>query len=391
MARKPITSAVSQFHQLSLAKKIKIIASFSCLNKADLKLINQYQKLPDFVDLENNLGPFKIASNFLVNNRDYFVPMEIEEPSVVAAASRAAKLIREGGGFSGKYLGNQMIGQLQLIGVKSFNKVKKEILKNKKEILKKANQTNKFLLSISGGAKDLEVKKIKNFLVLYLLIDPKDAMGANLVNTMLEKIAPFLAKIAKAEIGLRIISNFAEKRLVFVKGKVPIKKLALDEFSGAKVAQRILYGHKLAEADIYRTVTHNKGVMNGIDAVALATGNDFRAIESGVHSFATRSGKYKPVTKWKLEKNFLKGEIKIPLAIATVGGATATKKAKLALKILGVKNAQELGIVAASVGLANNLAALSVLGTEGIQKGHMKLHQEFLKKQLKHKHQGRLS
>jgi hydroxymethylglutaryl-CoA reductase len=380
MARKPITSNVPRFHQLSLAEKIKIVASFSSLNKKDLALISQYQKLPDFVDLENNFGPFKIASNFLVNKKDYFVPMTIEEPSVVAAASRAAKLIREGGGFSGRYLGNQMIGQLQLIGIKNFERAKKKILKNKKQILKKANGTNKFLLSISGGAKDLKVKKIKNFLVLYLFVNPKDAMGANLVNTMLEEIAPFLARITGAEIGMRIISNFAEKRTVFVTGKVPVEKLALGKFSGTKVAQRILYGQRLAENDIYRTVTHNKGVMNGIDAVALATGNDFRAIESGVHSFATRDGKYKPVTKWKLEKKFLKGEIKSPLAIATVGGATGNKKAKLALKILGVKNAQELGIVAASVGLANNLAALSVLGTEGIQKGHMKLHQEFLRK-----------
>lgn len=380
MARKPITSAVSQFHQLPLAEKIKIVASFSSLNKNDLELIDQYQRLPDFVELENNFGPFKITSNFLVNNKDYFVPMEIEEPSVVAAASRAAKLIREGGGFFGKYLGNQMIGQLQLIGIRNFGKAKKEILKNRKEILKRANETNKFLLSISGGAKDLKIKKIKNFLVLYLFADCKDAMGANLVNTMLEEIASFVAKTSKAEIGLRIISNFAEKRIVSVEGRVPLEKLALGKFSGTKVAQRILYGQKLAENDIYRAVTHNKGVMNGIDAVALATGNDFRAIESGVHSFAARDGKYKPITRWRIEKKFLKGEIKIPLAIATVGGATATKKAKLALKILGVKNAQELGIVAASVGLANNLAALSVLGTEGIQKGHMKLHQEFLRR-----------
>jgi len=308
------------------------------------------------------------------------VPMEIEEPSVVAAASRGAKLIREGGGFLGRYLGNQMIGQIQLLGIRDFKKVRKNILENKKEILKRANETNKFLLEFSGGAKDLKIRKVKKFLVLYLFVDPKDAMGANIVNTMLEKIAPFIAKIAQAEIGVRIISNFAEKRIVFVEGKVPIEKLALREFSGEKIAQGILTVQELAESDIYRAVTQNKGVMNGIDAVALATGNDFRAIESGVHSFASKEGKYKPITKWKLEKNFLKGEIKIPMPIATVGGATSTKKAKLALKILGVKNAQELGIVTASVGLANNLAALSVLGSEGIQKGHMKLHAEFLKK-----------
>lgn len=383
MAKEPITSSIPQFHQLPLVKKIKIITRFSSLNKEDLRLIKQYQKLADFVDFENNLGPFKIATNFLVNNKDYFVPMEIEEPSVVAAASRAAKLIREGGGFFGKYLSNQMAGQLQLIGIKNFKKTKKEILKNKKEILKIANKTNQFLLKISGGAKDLKVRKVKNFLVLYLLVDPKDAMGANIINTMLEKIAPFLAKITKGEIGVRIISNFTEKRIVFVEGKVPIEKLALKNFSGKKVVEGILKAQELADSDIYRAVTHNKGVMNGIDAVAKATNNDYRAIESAVHSFAAKEGKYKPVTKWKLEKNFLKGEIKIPLPIATVGGATSTKKAKLALKILRVKNAQELGIVVAAVGLANNLAALSVLGSEGIQKGHLKLHQEFLRKTAK--------
>lgn len=378
-----MTAGIAGFHQFSLAEKIKIIARFSSLNKEDLKLIRQYQNLPDFIDLENNLGPFKIASNFLVNGKDYFVPMEIEEPSVVAAASRAAKLVREGGGFLGKYLGNQMIGQLQLIGIKNFQRAKEEILKNKEKILEIANKTNEFLLKISGGAKDLEVKRVKNFLVLHLLVDPKDAMGANIINTMLEKIAPLVAEIAQVGIGVRIISNFAEKRMVFVEGKVPIEKLALKNFSGKKVAEGILEAQELADSDIYRAVTHNKGVMNGIDAVALATGNDFRAIESAVHSFASKDGKYKPITEWKLEKNFLKGEIKIPLPIATIGGATGTKKAKLALKILGVKNAQELGIVAASVGLANNLAALSVLGTEGIQKGHLKLHKEFLKKTIK--------
>lgn len=377
------TLALAGFHKLPLLKKLEIIKNFANLDKEDLNLIKKYQGLPDFVDFENNIGPFKIATNFLVNGKDYFVPMEIEEPSVVAAASRAAKWIREGGGFKGKYLGNQMIGQIQFFGLKDFKKAKEKILENKEKILKLANETNKFLFQISGGAKDLKIKKVKKFLVLYLLVDSKDAMGANIVNTMLEKIAFFVAKIIKAKIGVRIISNFAEKRVVFVEGKIPIGKLALENFSGQEVAKRILVAQELAELDIYRAVTHNKGVMNGIDAVALATANDWRAIESGVHSYAAKGGKYKPVTKWKIENNFLKGKIEIPLAIASVGGATGTKKAKLALKILRIKNAQELGVVAAAVGLANNLAALSVLGTEGIQKGHMKLHQEFLKKTAK--------
>ncbi len=370
------SSLISGFYKLSLKEKLKIIKNFCKLNKNDLNLIKKYQELPDFVEKENNIGPFKIATNFLVNGKDYLVPMEIEEPSVVAAACRGAKLIREGGGFFGKYLGNEMVGQLQLIKVKNFQKTKEKILKNKEKILEIANETDKFLIKIGGGAKDLKIKKIKKFLILYLIVDPKDALGANIINSMLEKIAPFLEKITKAKIGARIISNFTENRIVIVEGKVPIEKLALENFSGKEVAQAILFLQKLAENDIFRAVTHNKGVMNGIDAVALATNNDFRAIESAVHSFALKNGKYRPITKWKLEGKFLKGQIKIPLPIAIVGGATQTKKSKLALKILKVKSAQELGIVTASVGLANNLSALSVIATEGIQKGHMRLHRE---------------
>lgn len=377
-----MTSAIPNFHKFSLKEKIEILKKFAKLDEGDLELLKKYQKLPDFSELENNVGPFKIAANFLVNDKSYFAPMETEEPSVVAAASRAAKIIREGGGFKGRYLGNEMIGQLQLLGIKNFSDTEfygicRKIKTNKKEILKLANETNEFLLKIGGGAKDLEIRKVRNFLILYLFVDPKDAMGANIVNTMLEKIAPFVAKITGAKTGVRIISNFAEKRVVFIEGKVPIEKLTLGDFSGEKVAEGILNAQKLAKADVYRAVTHNKGVMNGIDAVALATGNDFRAIEAGVHSWAAKGGRYEPITLWRLQKNFLKGEIKIPLPIATIGGATQTKKAKLALKILRMENAQELGILTASVGLANNLAALSVLGTEGIQKGHMRLHQNF--------------
>jgi len=370
----------SHFYKLSLKKKIEFIKKFSELNREDLEILKSYQKLPDFFDIENNIGPFKIATNFFVEGKEYLVPMETEEPSVVAAASRGAKLIKEGGGFRGRYLGNQMIGQIQLLGVRDFRKSKKKILENKKKILNAANQTNRFLLRIGGGANDIAVKKRGRFLVLYLFVDTKDAMGANIINTMVERISPLLAEYTHATVGLRIISNFAPKRIVSVWARVSINSLELNGFPGEKVAEGILSAQKLAELDIYRAVTHNKGVMNGIDAVALATGNDTRAIEAAVHSFAARRGKYQPIARWKREKEYLRGEIKTPLPIATVGGATSTKKAKLALKILGVKNAQELGIVAGAVGLANNLAALSVLATEGIQRGHMKIHREFVKK-----------
>jgi len=377
------TSAIPGFSKLSLNEKIKILKEFANLNENDIKLIKKYQELPDFLEIENNIGPFKIANNFLINGKDYFVPMEIEEPSVVAAACRAAKLVRVGGGFQGTYLDSKMIGQLQLIKIKNIDEAKENLIKNKEKILEFANESDPVLIRLGGGAKELEIRETKTKygknLVLHLIVDTLDAMGANAVNTMLEKISPIVEDLSKGNVCLRIISNFALKRIVRVKCKIPIKLMERNEFSGEEAAKRFLEAYSLAEADIYRAVTHNKGVMNGIDAVAIATGNDFRAIEAGVHSYACKNGCYKPITKWEINNNFMMGKIEIPLAIATFGGATSSKKAKLALKILRVRNAKELGIVAASVGLANNFAALSVLSTEGIQKGHMKLHQEFLK------------
>jgi hydroxymethylglutaryl-CoA reductase len=373
-------SAIPNFHKLSLKEKLKILEKECSLNKEDLNLIYQYQTLPDFLDVENNIGPFKIATNFLVNNKDFFVPMETEEPSVVAAASKGAKLVREGGGFFGKYLKNIMVGQIQLVNVKEFQKAKERIFKNKEKIIKLANSTNPILIKLSGGAKDLKIKRVGKFLVVYLKVDPKDAQGANIINTMLERISSFLEKLSGGRAILRIISNFSPERVVKVSCKIPIEKLKISKFSPQEIAERIILAYELAKKDVFRAVTHNKGIMNGIDAVALSTGNDFRAIESAIHSFASRDGKYKPVSSWAIKDSFLKGEIKIPLPIATVGGATVTKKARLALKILNVKDAKELGVVAASVGLANNFSALLALSTEGIQKGHMKLHKEFLKK-----------
>lgn len=374
------TSAIPNFHKLSLEEKIKILKKFANLNEKEISFIKEYQKLPDFVDFENNLGPFKIATNFLINNKDYLVPMEIEEPSVVAAASRGAKLIRQGGGFWGRYLGNEILGQIQILKIKDFKKAQKEIYKNKQEILKLANETQKTLWELGGGAKDFFLKKIKNYLVFYLVLDPKDAQGANMMNTMLETISPILEKIAQGEVCSKIVSNYSPRRLVLVEGKVAIEKLKKGKFSGKKVAERILKFMDLARHDIFRATTNNKGIMNGIDAVLLATGNDFRAVEVAVHSFATKNGKYLPLSDWKIKGKFLQGKIVVPMPIATVGGATNTKKAILARKILGVKTAQELGIICAAVGLANNLAAISAIVSEGIQKGHLKLHQEFIKK-----------
>ncbi|MCK4429319.1 MAG: 3-hydroxy-3-methylglutaryl-CoA reductase, partial [Candidatus Aenigmarchaeota archaeon] len=214
-------------------------------------------------------------------------------------------------------------------------------------------------------------------MVLHLVVDTLDAMGANAVNTMVEAINPCVIELTGGKSCLKIISNFAVYRIVSVECKIPIEKLALKDYSGEKVVEGILNACALAKSDIYRASTHNKGIMNGIDAVVLATGNDWRAIEAGVHSYAARK-KYTSIADWQVDGEYLKGKIEIPMAVASIGGATNSKKARLALKILNVKNAKELGIVIASVGLANNLAALSVLGTEGIQAGHMKLHKKFV-------------
>ncbi|OYT43023.1 MAG: hydroxymethylglutaryl-CoA reductase, degradative [Candidatus Aenigmarchaeota archaeon ex4484_56] len=376
------TSAISGFSKLSLIEKINIIKEFANLNEEDLKLIEKYQKLPDFTELENNTGPFKIATNFLVNGKDYFVPMEIEEPSVVAAASRGAKLVRTGGGFTGSYIDSGMIGQIQIVKLENIEETKKILSENKEEFLKIANDTDKIITGLGGGATDIEIREIDTKLgkniVLHLVVNTLDAMGANIVNTMCEAVSNKIRELIDGKIYLRIISNFADKRIVRVGCKIPIDSLSIGDFDGRYVAEGIIYATELAKSDIYRASTHNKGIMNGIDAVALATGNDWRALEAGVHSYAARNGKYASVTDWWIEDKYLNGTIEIPLAIATVGGATNQKKAKLALKILRVKSARELGIVAASVGLSNNLAALSSIISEGIQKGHMRLHKEFV-------------
>lgn len=371
-----MTSAIRSFHKFSLEEKTKILEKSSDLNREDLALIKKYQNLPDFLNIENNIGPFKIATNFLINEKDYFVPMETEEPSVVAAASKGARLIREGGGFLGRYLSNKMMGETLILNVRNFEKAKREIIKEKGKILKMVNETHRELLKLGGGAKDFKLEKIKDYLIFYLTVNPKDALGANMINTMLEKISPYLAKLSGGIIGGSIISNFGGKRLIFIEGKVPVEKLKKNKFSGKEVAERILYFSDLAKNDILRAITHNKGIMNGIDAVLLATGNDFRAVESAVHSFASKNKRYLPLSDWKIENGFLKGEMKIPLPIATVGGATNTKRAKIARKILRIEKAKELGIVCGSVGLANNLAAIFAIVTEGIQKGHLRLQRE---------------
>jgi hydroxymethylglutaryl-CoA reductase len=329
--------------------------------------------------IENVVGvlpiPLGIAVNFLINRKDYLIPMAIEEPSVVAAASHAAKLARPTGGFQSSSTEPLMIGQVQLVRSSSPKDAEKQILASKKEILDHANLQDPVLVSKGGGAKDLRVRVLPSLtgtmVIAELVVDVRDAMGANVVNTMAESVAPMMEKLSGGRANLRIISNLADKRIA--RANVRISKEALG---GENVVDGIVDAYAFAAADPYRCATHNKGVMNGVTAVCLATGNDTRAIEAGAHAFAARTGHYSPLTQWGKDKNGdLVGSIEIPAAVGIIGGITAVHPtAKVCLKILGAKTARELGEVMAAVGLAQNLAALRALASEGIQHGHMSLH-----------------
>jgi hydroxymethylglutaryl-CoA reductase len=329
--------------------------------------------------IENVVGaipiPLGIAVNFQINNRDYLIPMAIEEPSVVAAASYAAKMVRDSGGFHTSSTAPIMIGQIQAVGIKDPFAARMTILAAKEEIIKKANDQDPVLNSFGGGAKDLDAKVIQTtqgaMLITELLVDCRDAMGANAVNTMAEAIAPTIEQLTGGRVCLRIISNLATKRLARAWCIVPQAALG-----GEEIVNGIIDAYAFAAQDPYRAATHNKGAMNGITAAILATGNDHRAIEAGAHAYAAIKGQYTTLTAWeKNENGDLVGSIELPMAVGLIGGAVRTHPtAKIAIKILGVKTANEFGEVLAAVGLAQNLGALRALSHEGIQKGHMKLH-----------------
>ncbi|MCS6770050.1 MAG: hydroxymethylglutaryl-CoA reductase, degradative [Candidatus Caldarchaeum sp.] len=377
----PRTSRIAGFYHLSPDERLKKVAEFASLTNEEAQTIRSggLDITTASRMIENVVGlfplPLGIAANFLINGVDYLVPMAIEEPSVVAAASNAAKMARDGGGvhsFQGQQL---MMGQVQLVNVPNPYAAKMEILRSKDEIISAANERDPVLVNLGGGAKDVEVRVVQTELgpmvIVHLVVDVKDAMGANAVNTMCEAVAPMLARISGGSFRLRIISNLADKRLVRAYALVPAKSVG-----GEEVARGIVEAYHFAKADPYRAATHNKGIMNGIDAVAIATGNDWRALEAGAHAYASRTGRYEPLTVWEQMPNGdLHGSIEVPLAVGIVGGATRTNPvAKLSLKILGVKTARELAEVMAAVGLVQNLAALRALAAEGIQAGHMSLH-----------------
>ena len=335
--------------------------------------------------IENVVGlhslPLGIAVNFVVNGRDVLVPMVIEEPSVVAGASFAAKLARAGGGFQAITTAPEMIGQLQVLDVADPHSARFDLLAARDELLALANETDPVIVGLGGGAQDLEVRIFEQtpagpMLVVHLIFDCRDAMGANTVNTACESLAPRIEQITGGRVGLRILSNLADHRLARARCTVPVEALAFGDFSGERVAQGIVEAWAFAAADPYRAATHNKGIMNGVDAVVIATGNDWRAVEAGAHAYAAHSGRYTSLSTWARDaEGNLAGTLEMPLAVGIVGGATRVHPtARVALKILGVQTAQELAEIIASVGLAQNLAALRALATEGIQRGHMRLH-----------------
>lgn len=374
------TSVVSGFYKLSIEKRREFVSQFVDLSEEDMKVFSSCLDLTTADRMiENVLGTFELplglAVNFLINGKEYLLPMATEESSVVAAASNAAKIARIKGGFSATCSDPLMIGQLQLLHVEDIVSSAQEILSHKEQLLKLANAQDKILVEFGGGAKDLEVRILDSplgkMIVAHLIVDVRDAMGANAVNTMCEALAPMLEEISGGKVRLKILSNLADKRLV--KATAVFDK---ERMGGDHVVDAFLESYVLASVDPYRAATHNKGIMNGIDALIIATGNDFRAIEAGAHAYAARNGRYTSLTNYhKNETGDLVGEIELPLAVGVVGGAANMHpKAKLCRKILGVKTARELAEVVASLGLAQNFAAVFALSTVGIQKGHMSLH-----------------
>jgi len=335
--------------------------------------------------IENAIGlfslPLGVAVNFIVNQREVLVPMVIEEPSVVAGASHMAKLARAGGGFTARTTEPEMIAQIQILDVPDLEAASQQLLRHKQELLAKADLVDQAINRLGGGARDLEIRPLHDtpvgtMLVVHLIYDTRDAMGANVVNSVAESLAPTIESLTGGRVHLRILSNLADHRLAHASCRIPAKELAFGQFSGDQVRDGIIEAWAFAVADPYRAATHNKGIMNGVDAVLIATGNDWRAVEAGAHAYAARDGSYTSLSRWWVTKQGdLEGTLEMPLAVGTVGGATRVHPtAKACLKLMGVSSARELAEIVVSVGLAQNLAALRALATEGIQRGHMKLH-----------------
>lgn len=383
-----IDSRLLNFRSLTPMQRLNLIASVASFNADEIALLARPGALSVALAdgmVENVIGTFElplgIAANFLVNGRDVLVPMVVEEPSVVAAASFMAKLARECGGFETSSSAPLMRAQVQVLGLTDPYGARQALLRSREEILEIANSRDKVLIGLGGGCSDIEVHVFPDtprgaMVVMHLIVDVRDAMGANTVNTMAESVSPLVEKITGGSVRLRILSNLADLRLARARVRITPEVLKTKERSGEDIIEGVLDAYTLAAIDPYRAATHNKGIMNGVDPVIVATGNDWRAVEAGAHAYACRDGRYTSLTRWEKDKSgALVGTIEMPMPVGVVGGATKTHPlARLALKILDVKSAQELGEIAVTVGLAQNMGALRALATEGIQRGHMALH-----------------
>ncbi|WP_249871568.1 hydroxymethylglutaryl-CoA reductase, degradative [Oceanobacillus saliphilus] len=385
------SSRIPGFYNMSVEQRRELLKKelgFSSEELSDL-YINEPLSI-DTADkmIENVIGTFQLplglGLNFLINGKEYVIPMAIEEASVVASASHIAKIVRSSGGFRTEATERVMIGQIQVVGCPDFQTAKRAVLNEKEALINAANAAYPSIVNRGGGAQDMEVRilneesdsKYGQMLVLHIYVDTCDAMGANIINTMVESIAPIVEELTKGKVYLRILSNYADKCLARARCVIPPGMLATGDYSGEHVRDGVIHAYEFAASDPYRAVTHNKGIMNGIDPVVIATGNDWRAVEAGAHAYASRHGSYGSMTTWSKDNDGnLVGEIELPMSIGTVGGATRVHPmAKLSLSMMNIESAKELAQVIVAVGLAQNLGALKALATDGIQKGHMALH-----------------
>jgi hydroxymethylglutaryl-CoA reductase len=382
------SSRLPGFFKQPLAERVSTVAAWASLSDKETAILKGAGGLTDELAdklIENALGiyglPFGIASNFLINNRDVLVPMVTEEPSVVAGASFAAKLARSNGGFRTSSTKPEMIGQIQVLDLQDPEAVRANILQNKAELLTIAHKADKTIDELGGGPRDILVRVFHDtpvgpMLVIHLIFDCLDAMGANMVNTACEHLATPIERMTGGRVGLRILSNLADRRMARAECTVLKEALAFEGYTGEQVVNGIVEAWAFASVDPYRAATHNKGIMNGIDSVVIATGNDWRAIEAGAHAYASRNGQYTSLSTWNKDQDGnLTGSLELPMAVGIIGGSTRVHPAaRIALKILNVRSARELAEIIVAVGLAQNLAAIRALATEGIQKGHMALH-----------------
>ena len=381
------SSRLPGFYEKTINERLHILAEAVGLSDAQQAALSGTAGLTsDVADhmVENAIGifgmPLGIAVNFLINNRDVLIPMVVEEPSVIAAVSFAAKLAREGGGFRTSSSEPIMIGQIQVLDVPDFDRAAGAISAARSDLLAKADRLNPSIVEHGGGARDIAARRLDSplgtMLIVHLLYDTRDAMGANAINTACEALAPDIERLTGGRVNLRILSNLTDRRTARAEVAIPARAFDVNGSSGADVVKGIVEAQAFAYADPYRAATHNKGILNGIDAVAIATGNDWRAIEAGAHAFACRDGQYRALTDWHVtEAGDLFGALEMPLAVGIVGGATrAHPVAQVCLEILGAQTARELAEIMVAVGLAQNLAAIRALATEGIQRGHMALH-----------------